>query len=177
MTAKSTSASSAQGTGDEPRRTSVGRYLASQREMRGITLEELAARTRIPGRNLERLESGSLDGAPDGFSRGLVRIVAEALGLDPDDAVMRLIVEPTTDAETLKRSARNARLASLGLLASAALLAVLVWKLLASWFVPSADADAPERVYRRDPVRALAAEQAALATGKPVASPRDSKSR
>ena len=63
VTAKSTSASSAQGTGDEPRRTSVGRYLASQREMRGITLEELAARTRIPGRNLERLESGSLDGA------------------------------------------------------------------------------------------------------------------
>ena len=177
MTAKPTSSSSAPGTGDEPRTASVGRYLASQREMRGITLEELAARTRIPGRNLERLESGSMEGAPDGFSRGLVRIVAEALGLDPDDAVMRLVVEPPTDAETLKRSARNVRLASLGLLVSAALLAVLVWKLLASWFVPSTDADPQERVYRRDPVRALAAEQAALATGELDASPRDSESR
>ena len=176
MTAKPTGAGSEQGTGDEPRRTSVGRYLASQREMRGISLEELAARTRIPGRNLERLESGSMDRDPDGFSRGLVRSVAEALGLDPDDAVMRLIAEPPADAESLKRSARNSRLVSLGLLASAALLAVLVWKLLAGWFAPPTDAEPPALVYRRDPVRALAAEQAALGTRAPVASPRDSES-
>jgi len=56
--------------------SSVGHYLASQRKLRGISLEELATRTRIPGRNLERLESGALDGDSDGFSRGLVRIVA-----------------------------------------------------------------------------------------------------
>ena len=62
--------------------SSVGHYLASQRKLRGISLEELATRTRIPGRNLERLESGALDGESDGFSRGLVRIVAEELGLD-----------------------------------------------------------------------------------------------
>ena len=177
VTAKPTSTGSGQGAGNELRGTSVGRYLASQREMRGISLEELTARTRIPRRNLERLESGSMDGDPDGFSRGLVRIVAEALGLDPDDAVMRLITEPPADAETLKRSARNARLVSLGLLAFAALLAVLGWKLLASWFAPPADADSPGLVYRRDPVRALAAEQAALESPKPVASSRDTKSR
>ena len=79
------------GEAEDSERSSLGHYLASQRRLRGISLEELAARTRIPGRNLERLESGVMDGDSDGLSRGLVRIVAHALGLDPDDAVMRLI--------------------------------------------------------------------------------------
>ena len=41
----------------------MGQYLANQRRLRRITLEELAERTRIPRRNLERLESGALDSA------------------------------------------------------------------------------------------------------------------
>ena len=147
--------------GEDSLRSSLGRYLASQRQVRGVSLEELAARTRIPTRNLERLESGAMDGESDGFSRGLVRIVALALGLDPDDAVMRLVSEPSEDVGARKRSMRNTRLLRVGLLASGAVLLALLWKLLASWIAPGAGGEAPSLVYRRDAVRALAAEQAA----------------
>ena len=44
--------------GDPTPEPSIGRYLARQRSMRGISVEELAAMTRIPRRSLERLESG-----------------------------------------------------------------------------------------------------------------------
>jgi transcriptional regulator with XRE-family HTH domain len=69
----------------------VGQYLANQRRLRRISIEELAERTRIPRRNLERLESGAFDSAADGFTRGFVRTVAEALGLDAGETVMRLV--------------------------------------------------------------------------------------
>src|SRR5262249_1813240 len=78
---------------------SVGQYLANQRRLRRISLEELAERTRIPRRNLERLESGAFDSAVDGFTRGFVRTVAEALGLDADEAVMRLVGEPPAEED------------------------------------------------------------------------------
>jgi transcriptional regulator with XRE-family HTH domain len=81
---------SADGSGREP----IGRYIAQQRQLRGIDLAELAARTRIPRRSLERLEAGAFDRSPDGFSRGFVRTVAEAIGLDADDAVARMLPEP-----------------------------------------------------------------------------------
>jgi transcriptional regulator with XRE-family HTH domain len=74
--------------------TSVGRYLARQRRLRGVSLEDLASATRIPRRSLERLESGAFDRQSDGFARGFVRTVAQALGLDVEDAVMRLLGEP-----------------------------------------------------------------------------------
>jgi transcriptional regulator with XRE-family HTH domain len=82
---------------DEEGARSVGQYLASQRKLRRISLEELSERTRIPRRNLERLESGAFDAAADGFARGFVRTVAEALGLDANEAVMRLSDEPRAD--------------------------------------------------------------------------------
>ncbi len=73
---------------------SIGKYLAKQRRLRRIDLDELVAVTRIPRRSLERLESGAFDGVTDGFVRGFVRTVAEAIGLDPDDAVTRMLDEP-----------------------------------------------------------------------------------
>ena len=117
-----------------------------------------------------------MDGESDGFSRGLVRIVAHALGLDPDDAVMRLVSEPPGDAEVLERSARKTRLLRAGLLASGALLSVLFWKLLTTSIAPGAGAEAPPLVYRQDPVRALAGEQAAArAPASALVSPRGAR--
>ena len=62
--------------GDAGGREQIGRYIAQQRRLRGIDLAELAARTRIPRRSLERLEAGAFDQSPDGFSRGFVRVPA-----------------------------------------------------------------------------------------------------
>jgi len=73
---------------------SVGRYLARQRKLRGVSLDELASATRIPRRSIERLEEGAFDHDSDGFSRGFVRTVADSLGLDAEEAVLRLLGEP-----------------------------------------------------------------------------------
>jgi transcriptional regulator with XRE-family HTH domain len=162
-------------TGDPER--SIGAYLARQRELRGISLDELAALTRIPRRSLERLESGVFDRAPDGFVRGFVRTVAVALGLDPDAAVMRLLSEPAVEADAGPRVARRTGLtarwvafACAGLLVVAA----LAW-LVASRFVRS-DAPRPsDAVMRRDPIRELAREleRGAREMGEAAAPARD----
>jgi hypothetical protein len=57
----------------------------------------VAAVTRIPRRSLERLEAGAFDGSPDGFSRGFVRAVADAIGLDATEAMARLLGEASPD--------------------------------------------------------------------------------
>ena len=138
--------------------TSIGRYLAGQRRLRGISLDELATRTKIPKRSLERLEAGAFDQVADGFSRSFVRTVADALGLDPDDAVMRLLSEPA-DAEGRPRLARSAWPALALLAVATAALGLGLWRLAAGPPEPAADRDAPEVVTRRDAVRALAESQ------------------
>jgi hypothetical protein len=99
--------------------SSVGAYIARQRKLRGISLEELEGLTRIPRRSLERLESGAFDAAPDGFVRGFVRTVAIAIGLDPDDTVSRMLTEPDTGA-------RKRRAPDLSSAVAVALLVLLV---------------------------------------------------
>jgi transcriptional regulator with XRE-family HTH domain len=134
----------------------VGQYLANQRRLRRITLEELAERTRIPRRNLERLESGVFDHAADGFTRGFVRTVAEALGLDADEAVMRLVGEPNADEDRALRAARRAawiRMAALGAIALALLVGAGL--LIVRLGRDPAPVEQP-LVYRRDVVRSLA---------------------
>jgi cytoskeletal protein RodZ len=140
---------------------SIGQYLASQRRLRRISLEELSERTRIPRRNLERLESGAFDAAADGFARGFVRTVAEALGLDANEAVMRLSDEPRADEVRALAAAHRAlalRIAALAVVVLAALGAILYLALRepASGEAPAA----PSVTYRRDAVRGLAEREA-----------------
>src|SRR5690606_40006911 len=71
----------------------IGAYLARQRQLRGIGLDELARATRIPVRSLQRLEAGAFDLDPDGFARGFVRTVAIALGLSPEETIARMLPE------------------------------------------------------------------------------------
>jgi len=141
------------------RASGVGPYLAAQRRLRGISLDALADRTKIPRRNIERLESGAFDAVPDGFTRGFVRTVAEALGLDPDEAVMRLMREPAADDAELA-SARRVRvfLLGAGLCALTAVALILLIRLASSWLAPAAPGvpAASDNVYRRDAVRSLA---------------------
>jgi cytoskeletal protein RodZ len=145
------------------RETSIGAYLARERRMRGISVGELAALTKIPVRSIERMEAGAFDGNPDGFVRGFVRTVAVGLGLDPEEAVMRMLGEPADLAELAGGSALQL---DRRLLAIAALLVATLSLGLAFWGwasrTPSApaDEDTPKVVYRHDAVRALADEQA-----------------
>lgn len=65
-----------------------GERLRREREMRGITLDEIAESTKISRRHLESLEREDFDSLPGGiFNKGFVRAYARFLGLDEDQAV------------------------------------------------------------------------------------------
>jgi cytoskeleton protein RodZ len=65
-----------------------GDRLRREREMRGITLEEITESTKISRRHLEALEEEHFDQLPGGvFNKGFVRAYARFLGLDEDQAV------------------------------------------------------------------------------------------
>jgi cytoskeleton protein RodZ len=65
-----------------------GERLQREREMRGITLEEISESTKITSRCLRALEEEEFDKLPGGvFNKGFVRAYAAYLGLDEDQAV------------------------------------------------------------------------------------------
>lgn len=65
-----------------------GEHLKREREMRGVSLEEIATATRISTRFLTALENEQWERLPGGvFNRGFVRAVAHYLGLDEDSLV------------------------------------------------------------------------------------------
>jgi hypothetical protein len=150
----------------------VGAWLARQRQIRGVDLEELARRTRIPRRSLERLEAGAFDGQRDGFARGFVRSVAAALGLDADDAVGRLLPEAGVRERAASPPLRRVLLVLVGLGAAAALGTASVR--LASRLLATTSAPEPVQAsgVRRDAVRALAVAEGLLpAEADPTARP------
>ncbi|HXN64751.1 MAG TPA: helix-turn-helix domain-containing protein [Candidatus Acidoferrales bacterium] len=62
-----------------------GEHLRREREMRGVSLDEITSATRIGTRFLQALENEQWDQLPGGiFNRGFVRAVAHYLGLDEE---------------------------------------------------------------------------------------------
>jgi len=124
----------------------LGAILRQARERQGLTLDEVARRTRIPKRHLEALERNSLAGLPPGmYQRAEVRAYADAIGLDPQLALVALgraqaVPPPAADTRPRqsvsrppRRTRRRARRARLALI-TVALLAVpigaasLLWR-------------------------------------------------
>lgn len=67
---------------------SFGERLQRERELRGISLEEIAEATKIGTRSLRALEQQDFDQLPGGiFNKGFVRAYARYLGLDEEQAV------------------------------------------------------------------------------------------
>jgi cytoskeleton protein RodZ len=67
---------------------SFGERLQREREMRGITLEEIAEATKIGTRSLRALEAEEFDKLPGGvFNKGFVRSYSRYLGIDEEQAV------------------------------------------------------------------------------------------
>jgi cytoskeleton protein RodZ len=85
--------------------TAFGEHLKRERELRGVTLEEVAAATRISPRFLEALESEQWDRLPGGaFNRGFIRSVARFLGLDEES----MVAEYALETKGLNQSAASA---------------------------------------------------------------------
>lgn len=74
--------------GAEGEATSFGNWLRRQREMREITLREIADTTKVSLRYLEAFEQDRFDALPAPvFARGFLREYARYVGLDPDEVV------------------------------------------------------------------------------------------
>src|SRR5688572_29601395 len=76
---------------EPPEEAGVGAQLRAAREARGLTLEQVAAETRIPQRHLLTIEAGEFSALPARtYAIGFARTYARAVGLD-DDAVSDLV--------------------------------------------------------------------------------------
>lgn len=72
---------------------SFGERLRREREMRGVTLEEMAAATKIGTRSLKALEDEEFHKLPGGiFNKGFVRSYARFLGISDEQAVADYLV-------------------------------------------------------------------------------------
>jgi transcriptional regulator with XRE-family HTH domain len=71
-----------------------GEHLRREREMRGVSLEELSSATRISTKFLTAIESGHWEQLPGGaFNRGFIRSASRYLGLDEDGMVAEYSLE------------------------------------------------------------------------------------
>ena len=69
-------------------KSAFGEHLKREREMRGVSLEEISAATRISVRFLQALENEQWERLPGGvFNRGFVRAVSRFLGLEEESMV------------------------------------------------------------------------------------------
>jgi hypothetical protein len=115
-----------------------GVFLKTQREARGISLEMVAERTYIQPEILVNIETERLDRLPEPvYIRGFVRAYAEAIGVDPAEAVLRYerhhaAYQQALSARQLRgRRRRIQRLVLAGVLVGGLVLAALL-------FVPNA---------------------------------------
>src|SRR5580704_15990154 len=67
-----------------------GHFLNQQRQLRALSLEEVARATRVPLEHLRALEEDRIDDLPgDAFAVGYIRNFARCIGLSADEAVLR----------------------------------------------------------------------------------------
>ncbi|MGC4115333.1 MAG: helix-turn-helix transcriptional regulator [Myxococcales bacterium] len=88
--ASSTTTSSSSPPSPAPSAETFGQYLGRERELRGFSLQQVSDTTRIPAGNLKALEADDLSRLPARvFVLGYIRAYAHAIGLSPDEAVLR----------------------------------------------------------------------------------------
>ena len=162
---------------EEPREAeaaSIGQRLRSAREEKGLTLEDIAAQTRIPRRHLESLENSDWERLPaPTYTTGFAKSYAAAVGLDRSEIAEQLRVEmggarPVSTSSEVFEPADPARTMPKWLVFGA-IAAVLLLVLVMSWLnersIQQSD-PGPEEA-----PAVAAADQAAPAAAKPPAAP------
>ncbi|MGI8610794.1 MAG: helix-turn-helix domain-containing protein [Sphingomicrobium sp.] len=155
----------------EPEVASVGQRLRVAREAKGLSLEDVAAQTRIPRRHLESLENSDWERLPaPTYTTGFAKSYASAVGLDRGEIYEALRVEmggvrPVSHTSEVFEPSDPARTMPKWLVFGA-IAAVLALVLVMSWLnersFSGPDADANESV-------AAAAEP--VATAPPPTAP------
>ena len=153
---------------------SVGEQLREAREARGLSLEDVAAQTRIPRRHLESVEQSDWSKLPaPTYTVGFAKSYASAVGLDRSEIAEQLRAEMggartvTSDAETFE-TADPARTMPKWLVL-AAILAVILIVAAFSWYNRRSleSADEPAASTPMEPGSTTSAP--AAATAAPVA--------
>lgn len=108
-----------------------GRWLARERELRGLSRDEVTRATRLAPGTVEALESGEEGRMPPrAYAVGYLRTYAAAVGLDADDVVLRY-EEAVGATPSPSRSPVVAGRTGLALIvAAAAAAAAAAWALL-----------------------------------------------
>ena len=86
-----------------PLRT-FGTWFRVQRELRGISVWYVAARTKLPPDRIRAIEDGPGDLRRDGHGRATARALARAIGADPEEGVGRLSRRSGSVAKRRRRS-------------------------------------------------------------------------
>lgn len=118
---------------------SLGEYLQTERLNKGISLEEIAAETKISLGMLQAIEAGNTQQLPAPvLVKGFLRSYAQQIGLDPEEVILKyqdLIEQEDTHREALEKfhrrmrptSPRRRKLVPLVIVAVLACLVALVW--------------------------------------------------
>jgi cytoskeletal protein RodZ len=94
-----------------------GRYLAQQRELRGVSRSDVASVTKIPLNLLVALESGNVERLPERiFVVNYIRAYAQVIGMESQEAVLRFeeidrTVRTERDAAAANQGKRRPRIA------------------------------------------------------------------
>lgn len=162
--------------------STVGERLRQAREAQGINLEDIAARTRIPTRHLESLESSEWSRLPAAtYSIGFAKSYASAVGLDRNEIAEQLRAEmggfsPTSTTQEVYEPADPARVMPKWLVIAAIVAVIAV--VAGLWYARERDlagGDEPTETAATtvsgetgQPVTTGAAAPAAPAAGAPV---------
>jgi cytoskeletal protein RodZ len=127
----------------------LGSYLKQRREESGITLEKVAADTRIRAQMLQDLEDNRVDALPEKvFVRGFVMAYTQAIRVDADEALDLMdefyAVRTGHSADTRTMSHVQPEPEGTGLRFRAAYLLLVLLALLTfsvAWFVNKANSD------------------------------------
>jgi transcriptional regulator with XRE-family HTH domain len=109
-----------------------GRYLLQERELRGLSREEVSRLTKLAPMVIDALESGEPQRMPArAYLLGYLRAYAGAVGLDPDEVVLRwqevaVVEAPAPPGRSPPGPWRLVLVAALAALIVAALVAALV---------------------------------------------------
>jgi cytoskeletal protein RodZ len=112
-----------------------GRYLAQQRELRGLSLQSVADATKLSAGQLKALETEDYSRLPERvFVVGMVKAYARCVGLSVEETVLRLqeSMGPILDEPTIRRR-RSQRGLMIGLVAGGIALAGALAALVHHW--------------------------------------------
>lgn len=119
--------------------SSFGEELRHARQVREVSLESIAAATKISTRYLEALEKGDFARLPAPvFTRGFIRAYAVCLGLNPDEMVNAYIAEtgeltPTSIPLERRRRQKSRRPSAAALVISALILLLVTLIVVGIW--------------------------------------------